>query len=59
MGARYEVHVERNGVEVRVVVDLTDEVSYADADELADVAGNTAGRLLNQIHRNREAAVPF
>lgn len=60
-GAHYEGEAERAGITVRVIVDLAKGATYQDADEIAERAGNVAGRLLNQIEVNRQRAdqVPF
>lgn len=50
----YEADITRDGVNVRVVVGLDDDLIYDDADEIAERVGNVAGRLLGEIHRHRD-----
>lgn len=55
--AMYRAVVERGGVEVEITVSLAPEVcaSYADRDELGEVVGTAAGKILGQVVA---AAVP-
>lgn len=58
-GAHYEGVIERDGTHVRVIVDLTGDAMYNDADELAEATAATATRLLGQIRSARDSSVPF
>jgi hypothetical protein len=59
-GAHYEAVTERDGIHVRVIVDLTDEAMYADADELAEAASIHVSRISREIREARSRAqVPF
>lgn len=59
MGATYEASASRDGVEVRVVVDLTDEATYADVDEIGEWIGQQSAGIARRIIQTRIDSVPF
>jgi hypothetical protein len=58
-GAHYEAEVERDGINVRVVVDLTGDAVYNDMDEIGELIGSKSVQVLQQIVHNRINSVPF
>lgn len=58
-GAHYEAEVERAGINVRIVVDLTEAATYADQDELGETLGQQSVTILRQIERASSQDVPF
>lgn len=59
-GAHYEAEVERDGVNVRVVIDFTHEARNrygADVDENGEHAGGQASRIAREVIARGE--VPF
>jgi len=55
-GAHYEAEIEREGVAVRVAIDVTRDAYHDDADETAEALGSDAARILGRYLRNRTAA---
>lgn len=53
MGASYEAVVEREGVRVRVEIEIDGSMSYPDADENGETAGVEAVRIMRKIHERR------
>lgn len=51
-GARYEAEIEREGVNVRVVVDVVGEHMHPDVDETQELASMAAVRLAGNVRES-------
>jgi hypothetical protein len=58
--ARYEAEIEREGVNVRVVVDIIGQHMHRDVDETSELASMAATRLASQVRESiARAQIPF
>lgn len=59
-GARYETEIEREGVNVRVVVDIVGEHMHKDVDETQEIASMAATQVSTRVRESiARGQLPF